>query len=79
MNCQNIIRELTDYLDGEMSPAMKAELEKHLTDCDDCRMVVDSTRKTIEIFCHCQPAPLPEDVRSRLHAALRRHLGKTPS
>jgi anti-sigma factor RsiW len=78
LNCQGIIRELTDYLDGELSSAVKAELELHLAECDDCRIVVDSTRKTIEIFCRCQSVPLPEDVRSRLHAALRRHLGKAP-
>jgi len=76
LNCKGIIRELTDYLDGELPLAIKAELEQHLIGCDDCRIVVDSTRKTIEIFCRCEPVPLPEDVRSRLHSVLRRHLGK---
>jgi anti-sigma factor RsiW len=79
LNCKGIIRELTDYLDGDLTPEVRAELEEHLAGCDDCRIVVDSTRKTIEIFCHCKPAPLPEDVRIRLHDAVRRHLSKAPS
>lgn len=79
MNCKDIIRELSEYLDGELTPAVRAQLETHLKDCEDCRMVVDGTRKTIEIFCHCQPVPLPQDVRSRLHSALRRHLSKAQS
>ena len=38
--------------------------------CTDCRLVVDTTRKTIQIFCNSEPVPLPEDVRGRLHTAL---------
>jgi hypothetical protein len=33
-------------------------------------VVVDTTRKTIQIFCNSEPVPLPEDVRRRLHTAL---------
>jgi hypothetical protein len=32
--------------------------------------VVDTCRKTIQIFCNSEPVPLPEDVRQRLHTAL---------
>lgn len=35
---------------------------------------VDTTKKTIEVFCNSQPAPLDSAVRQRLHAALRNHL-----
>jgi hypothetical protein len=44
-------------------------------------VVVDTTRKTIQIFCNSEPVPLPEDVRKRLHTALldrfRRNLKTT--
>ena len=74
MDCRQLILELSNYLDGEMDASLQAELEEHLKKCPDCRMVVNTTKKTIDIFCQCAPAPLPENVRSRLHRALEQHL-----
>jgi anti-sigma factor RsiW len=61
---------LTSYLDGVLDSSTRTELELHLSRCTDCRLVVDTCRKTIQIFCNSEPVPLPEDVRSRLHSAL---------
>ena len=74
MNCRGVIRELSNYLDGELDLNARAELERHLEHCDDCRLVVDTTRKTIRIFCNSEPVPLPADVSQRLHAALAERL-----
>lgn len=74
MNCRGVIRELSTYLDGELDSNARAELERHLEHCDDCRLVVDTTRKTIQIFCNSEPVPLPADVSQRLHTALARRL-----
>ena len=70
MNCKKVVQELTSYLDGVLDSEMRADLELHLSRCTDCRVVVDTTRKTIQIFCNSEPVPLPEDVRKRLHTAL---------
>lgn len=74
MNCKGLIRELSNYIDGELDPTVKAELERHLEHCEDCRLVVDTTRKTVKIFCNSAPVPLPTDVRARLHAALQKRM-----
>jgi len=79
LNCKAVIRDLSNYIDGALDPAVKQELERHLDHCEDCQMVVDQTKKTIEIFCDSRPVPLPEDVRSRLHAALRSKLSAKPN
>ena len=70
MNCKKVILELTSYLDGVLDASVRIDLEQHLSTCSDCRVVVDTTRKTIQIFCKSEPVPLPEDVRTRLHTAL---------
>ena len=74
MNCKSVIREISDYIDGELDLSVKQELERHLEDCEDCKMVVDQTRLTVEVFCDSKPVELPGDVKSRLHEALRRKL-----
>ena len=70
MNCKKVILELTSYLDGVLDSSMRIDLEEHLAGCTDCRIVVDTCRKTISIFCNSEPVPLPDDVRKRLHTAL---------
>ena len=78
MNCRGVIRELSNYLDGDLDPQVKAQLELHLEHCEDCRLVVDTTRKTVQVFCDSQPVPLPDDVHNRLHDALMKRLRRAP-
>ena len=79
MNCKGLIHELSNYIDGDLEPVLKQELERHLAHCEDCTMVVNQTKKSIEILCDSEPVKLPENVRSRLHAALRQKIGDKSS
>ena len=74
MNCKGVIRELSNYIDGDLDPVVKQELERHLEHCEDCTMIVDQTKKSVEILCDSRPVELPSEVRSRLHTALRKKL-----
>jgi anti-sigma factor RsiW len=74
LNCKGVIRELSDYLDGDLGLAEKQELERHLEHCEDCKMVVDQTRLTVEVFCDKEQVELPTEVKSRLHDALQRKI-----
>jgi anti-sigma factor RsiW len=74
LNCKGVIRELSNYIDGDLDLAMKQELERHLGHCEDCTMIVDQTKKTVKIFCDSEPVALPSDMHSRLHEALRRRI-----
>jgi anti-sigma factor RsiW len=74
VKCNNIIEELTSYLDKSLDPALRQELEEHLKKCKKCRLVVDTCKKTIDIYCNSEPVPLPDETRLRLHSALRERL-----
>jgi len=74
VKCTKVWEEISDYLDSGIDPAIRAEIEQHLMKCEKCRVVVDTTKKTIDIFCNSEPAPLPEDARSRLRQALEKKL-----
>lgn len=74
MNCKGVIRELSNYIDGDLDPVVKQELERHLEHCEDCTMIVDQTKKSIEILCDSRPVKLPAEVRFRLHTALHKKL-----
>ncbi len=36
-NCREIQRELSAYLDGELTPSLRAEVETHLASCTQCQ------------------------------------------
>ena len=76
MTCKEIIRKLSELLEGGLDPATLERLNRHLEDCESCRWVVDSTRKTIRFYCDSEPLPLPEDVQSRLNRALAERLAR---
>ncbi|HKS81779.1 MAG TPA: zf-HC2 domain-containing protein [Candidatus Acidoferrales bacterium] len=74
MNCKTVVVELENYLDKELDPSLRASIEEHLAKCKKCRLIVDTTKKTVEIYCNSEPAPLPADTRKRLHEALAQRL-----
>ena len=74
MKCKTLVLELTEYLDGEIDSALKEELEFHLLKCKNCRLIVNTTKKTIEVYCNSEAAPLPDDARQRLQQAIRQKL-----
>jgi anti-sigma factor RsiW len=72
LNCEDVIHELSDFIDGELDAASKHELESHLKECGECKLVVDQTKKTVRLFCDSELIELPGEVRNRLHDAIRR-------
>ena len=76
MTCKEVIRRLSEYLDGELDQGLAEHLNRHLEHCEDCRLVIDTTRKTIEVYCQTEPTPLPAEVRERLQRAMERKFGR---
>lgn len=70
MKCKDFLKELTDYLDGTIQVEVRAELEEHLHWCHDCFVVMNTTKKTIEIYRDNQLYELPESLRTKLHDAI---------
>ena len=71
MDCKKMLEELNLYIDGELERELCQQLEAHLKGCDQCRIVLDTTTKTIEFYRDHTPIELPSAVKDRLHASLR--------
>jgi len=74
LNCRGVIQQFSDFLDEELDPKLAEDLCRHLEACDDCRVVVDTCRKTVKVFCKTEPMALPADVQTRLDHALAEKL-----
>ena len=47
-HCREYLKQISDYVDGELSSEVCASLESHLKECESCRVVVNTLRKTID-------------------------------
>lgn len=70
MKCSEFLTELTDYLDGSITTGIRVELEEHLQWCHECEVVLNTTKKTIEIYRNNQLYELPDSLRMRLQEAI---------
>jgi len=72
--CKDFLHELSDYLDETLDAELRAKLEKHISECPNCWVIADTTRKTIRIYKGMDPQTVPPDVESRLMQALEKKL-----
>ena len=70
--CRELLKSLSDYVDGALDESLCLVIEKHMAECDRCQVVVDTLRKTVELYQNTSPAPpVPDDVRRRLFVRLK--------
>ncbi len=69
--CRYLLGSLSEYIDATLEAELCAEIERHLAECENCRVVVDTLRKTVSIVhtTNCDPT-MPDDVRERLYKRL---------
>ena len=70
-SCEDVLAELSDYLDNELAEALRKQVEEHMVHCRMCSAVYDSTRKTLRIVTESGSFELSEDVSSRVAASIR--------
>lgn len=74
LTCKQFLHELSDFLDESLDTEVRAKLEKHITECPNCWVIADTTRKTLQIYKGMEPYPIPDDVRDRLMRALEKRM-----
>jgi anti-sigma factor (TIGR02949 family) len=74
LTCRDFLRELSEFLDENIDAEIRAKLERHMTECPNCWVIADTTRRTIKIYKGMDPNPIPKDVEERLMQALERKM-----
>jgi len=71
MGCPKILKHLSAYIDGELDKTTCRQIETHLESCQNCRIVVDTLKKTIDLYQQDgEKTTLPPETRRRLYACL---------
>jgi len=70
VTCTDFLSKMTDYFDGQIEPELVEEVRAHLCECQHCEVVVNTTRRTIEIYRGNEIYEFSPELRERLHAAI---------
>jgi len=68
--CSEIADLLSEYIDDEMDPASRANLEKHLEDCPPCDEFLRELRGSIELTRKIRTERIPSEMQRRLRSFL---------
>jgi predicted anti-sigma-YlaC factor YlaD len=67
-----MMEQLAEFLDKDARAELCRTIEQHLTQCRDCRFLVDSVKKTIVLYQSDREVEVPVVVSAQLQAALAR-------
>lgn len=75
LNCQEVLDQLSDYLEEDVAAELRTQIESHLNGCRHCHLEVDSLRTTVQLYRLDDPVGVPlalsERLRFALHAVYR--------
>ena len=74
LTCKEFLTELNDYLDATVDVDIRRRIETHITECPNCFVILDTCKKTIQVYKGMQPQVLPDDVQTRLMKAVERKM-----
>ena len=72
LTCKDFLSELNEYFDETTDAEIRRRVEEHVSECPNCFVVFDTTKKTLQIYKGMEPQPIPQDVHSRLMAVLEK-------
>jgi predicted anti-sigma-YlaC factor YlaD len=79
LNCKHVWAQVSDYIDGTVTPEMKADIERHLAHCRYCSAVLDSTRNILVLVADERTFEVPIGYGERLHGSLQAWLNSADS
>ena len=77
IRCEEVWREISNFVEGEVDPALRAAMEEHFRGCKRCTAVLDGTRNVVTLVADEAEFEVPAGYASRLYSRLNARLGKS--
>ena len=72
ISCLEVWKEISNYIDNDVEPELRARMEAHFKVCAHCTAVLDGTRNVVELVGDGRVFPLPEGFSKRLYKKLQK-------
>ncbi len=70
IDCYQVRRELSDYLEGDITLELRLCIEDHLAGCTHCTAIYDGIRNVVQLLSNERMIELPEGFSQRLYKRL---------
>jgi len=71
MTCDELVSYLSDYLDQDLDEDLTTAAQQHLASCQNCRVVLQTTQRVIQLGQAQYQVGIPTARRDRLFTRLR--------
>ena len=69
LNCEQVWREVSNYVDGEVDAALRSAMEEHFRTCKRCASVLAGTRNVVQLYGDERMLEVPAGFSRRLERA----------
>ena len=71
ISCVEVWREISDYLDGDVSAELRERMQAHFQVCKHCTAVLDGTRNVVGLVGDGRIFQTPKGFSERLYQKIR--------
>ena len=73
ISCEEVWRELSNYIDNDIDPALRTRMRQHFGQCAHCTAILDGTNNVIRLVGDGRSFALPAGFSHRLRKRLSEH------
>jgi predicted anti-sigma-YlaC factor YlaD len=66
ISCREVRRELSNYIDDDISPELRERVERHIAYCNGCRALFDGINNVLQLVATGEIFQLPAGFSRRL-------------
>jgi hypothetical protein len=70
VKCEQVWREISNYLDDDVSPDLRVAIEQHVAGCKECAAVLEGTRNVVHLYGDERMLEVPLGFSHRLQRRL---------
>jgi hypothetical protein len=70
VNCEQVWREMSNYVDGDVDSGLRSAMEEHVRTCQRCRSVLDGMRNVVRLYGDERMIEVPSGFGRRLERRL---------
>jgi len=72
ISCQDVWKEISNYVDNDVDPDLRARMEAHFKICAHCTAVVDGTKNVVKLIADGVEYEIPEGFSKRLYEKIKK-------
>lgn len=66
IDCREVWKEITNYMEGDLTPELKNRVDQHLRTCSHCKAVYDGSQNVVRLLSGKSVLELPTGFSQRL-------------